>query len=347
MDNIINNKPQLALYGIMAFLVAIILDDFWGNFIATMYGPLFLLFYGIVIILTIILCRKSLRDRDSTADLPPLPIPQHPDTYEIAYLRGEETEVQKVVLFNLIQQDYLEYQSAKFGKSDAKIARTDKQPNNQELAAFSPLEKEVYSWFTSPRKPRDLFQSSYQKGLEIACRPYKDLLKERQLLFNDYRNINRMRNLGIFLIVGLGLHKLFVALARGYTNVGFLLIMGIIAPIILNYVCKPPRLSYRGRQYLEQLQQAFENIKTKITFEPDLKDNLPELALALYGSSALLGTNYDVISNIEWIDFLTTTFSSISSSSSSSGGFSCASSGGSSCSSSSCGGGGCGGCGGA
>ena len=62
------------------------------NFIADMYGPSFLIFYGAVIAATIAASWWMMRQRDSTTGIPPPDVPSEPDPYEIAYLRGGKSQ---------------------------------------------------------------------------------------------------------------------------------------------------------------------------------------------------------------------------------------------------------------
>src|SRR5438067_4383703 len=72
--------------------------------IATMPGPQFLVLYACVIALTLFVCRLLLRRADSTAALPPALVPSEPDPYEIAYLRGGEKELTRLLICELIER---------------------------------------------------------------------------------------------------------------------------------------------------------------------------------------------------------------------------------------------------
>jgi hypothetical protein len=112
--------------------------------IADMYGPHFLLFYGGVIVLTLVVCWWRLHQSDPTALLPPLQVPSDPDPYEIAYLRGGEHEVTRVVIFNLIQQGYL--------WKDGDTIRPE--PNCPDVRHLSEIERKVFGWFPGSLTPR-------------------------------------------------------------------------------------------------------------------------------------------------------------------------------------------------
>ncbi len=67
----------------------------------------FLLFYAILIAATALLCRWWSCLSDPTNPIPVPAVPSTPDHYEIAYLRGAEGEVMKVVIAGLYQRRYL------------------------------------------------------------------------------------------------------------------------------------------------------------------------------------------------------------------------------------------------
>src|SRR5262245_38132446 len=100
------------------------MDWLLDNPVANMYGPKFLLLYVGLAVFTILACRLAIRGSDPTKNLPPLPVPSNPDPYEIAYLRGGENEVTRLIIFNLIQRKYL-----KTTDGEKNIARETNNPD--------------------------------------------------------------------------------------------------------------------------------------------------------------------------------------------------------------------------
>lgn len=308
------------------------MDLLFNNPIANMYGPTFLLFYGSIIGLTLFGCWVGIRLLDHTGSLPALLVPSKPDPYEIAYLRGGEIEVIRVTIFELIQRGYLQ----RIEDSD-QIQRTLDHPNVQSLP---PIARQLFDGFSSPSETQKILQGEVPPQLKESCRFYEQRLHSEQLLTSpEIRGGVRLIGLlGALIIVGLGGYKLLVALANGRFNVGFLVIMGIVALIVLLLICQTPRLSQRGKTYLKQLSLAFDGLKQPM---PTLAVNTPEvnpnlaLAIGLFGVGVLAGTPYDYYQQM----FRRSTATG--------GGSSWDSSydGGSSCSGSGCGSG-CGGCGG-
>lgn len=315
------------------------------NALADMYGPQFLLLYAAVIAVTTVACRVASRRSDWTGSSGPGTVPLSPDPYEIAYLRGGENELIRSVVFSLIQRGYLRI------NGDSKGARIERTSETPERRALSPLERRAYEWFSTPRAARELFTPGGLRGrVEAFGATYGQRLGREHLLTPpDVRAAAlRIWCAGAAVIAALGGYKLFAALESGRYNVAFLIIMGAAALIILGVVCRPPRVSRKGRAYLERLQLAFGKLRTQVgrlsagapqaTAMSGAADATLLLTVGLFGAGALAGTPYD--------DYHRTFQRASSSSCSSGGGASCGSSGGDSGGGDGGGGGGCGGCGG-
>lgn len=327
------------------------------NPIAEMYGPNFLLLYGMVGGITIAACWLALRWGDWTGALPLPPVPSTPDSYEIAYLRGGENEVARAVLVALVQQGYLRIDRH---LKEAVFEPVPEAPNRR---ALSPIERRALDWFKLSHKVSEVFEADgLARQLKPFCAAYESKLSNERLLTPpDVKAKARLCALaGALIIGGLGGYKLIVALLNNRFNVFFLLLIGVASLIVLLLVCRAPRLSRRGRAYLERLQTAFDRLRWSVptpavaatvsgraaevtAFDPTLP-----LVVGLFGVGALAGTAYD--------DYHYA-FRKSAEQNQAAGGGSCGSScgstssssdgGNSSCSSgSSCGGGGCGGCGG-
>ncbi|MDZ8056535.1 MAG: TIGR04222 domain-containing membrane protein [Aulosira sp. ZfuVER01] len=313
------------------------MDALLHNPIADMYGPDFLLLYGSVIILALLVCGWLIQDPTKNQPLPL--IPSEPDPYEIAYLRSGTVEVVKVAILNLIQRGYLQIAEQLISQA----------PNHDNLSKLQPLEQQVFSSFSSSPAIKSI--NSIAEKVEPYCQIYGEELDKEQLLYAQKWQASNIQ-VGLIaatIIFSLGIYKLLIALGKGRHNVGFLIVMGVLSIIaILSFVSKRSRLSLRGEAYLQQLQQTFAEAKTKVKFSiPSAFEY--NLVVALFGVEALAGTSYDSYYKV----FFPPTYSRTSSRQSSSSNGSCSSSSCSSCSSgsscsggSSCGGGGCGGCGG-
>ena len=311
-----------------------------NNPIANMYGPQFLFLYGLVIAVTLVGCWWRLRSKDPTAQLPPLPLRSDPDPYEIAYMRGGENEVVRLTIFNLIQRGYLKVSETKrwWGSTEQRLGRVSGHPDQRHL---SPLEQSVFRLFSTPRTAADIFQSDVQStALEGLCTDFDSKLQGEQALCpSEVRDASvRIRWFGVMLILGIGGYKLMAALAKGRYNVGFLIIMGFCSLFLLLRLCRPPRLSRLGQDYLKRLQGVFDRFKPTAS---GANDTTLLLLVSLFGVGVLSETLYASLPRM----FARSARSSGGCGDGWSGGCGCGG-GGSGCGGGGCGGGGCGGCGG-
>src|SRR5262249_15827742 len=79
-----------------------------NNPVGALYSEFLLLFYAIAIGAVILACYKSVRSADRTRHLEPPEIPARPDAYELAYLRGGETDVTRIAIMSLLQRGLLQ-----------------------------------------------------------------------------------------------------------------------------------------------------------------------------------------------------------------------------------------------
>jgi uncharacterized protein (TIGR04222 family) len=310
------------------------------NPIADMPGPSFLGFYGCVVVATLLWCWWRARKLDPTGEMPPMPLPAEPDPLEVAYLKGGANETTRVTVFDLIQRGYLEIHepSRALGlfKREKQIRRAAKALDPRLL---SPVERTVYAGFSTPQTAAEVFRSSGLPGcVEAVCQKYQEGLQAENLLFpEEQRNkVYLLSGRGALVMLGLAGYKLFVALEKGRHNVAFLIIMAVLSCLLLAVVCRPPRQSKRGRDYLARLESVFERLKAQAywTTGPQA-DALLLMSVALFGMSALENTLYADVGNLFRGGNVM-------------GGGGCGGGGcgGGGCGGGGCGGGGCGGCGG-
>ncbi|MDQ3799773.1 MAG: TIGR04222 domain-containing membrane protein [Acidobacteriota bacterium] len=331
------------------------MDFLFDNPLANMPGTIFLIFYSLFAILSLIIFGIWKTQADKTANLPIPPIPANIDPYEIAYLRGGMNEVARAVVFALRQKDFLIIQND--GK-DSRIHRNQLQADPRSL---NQMERDVLNWFGSSREPKEVFQShGLIRVLEPYSSVYESRLEQQQFLIDDETrdSVARGRNIVLLFVLGLGAYKFIAAITNGYFNVIGILVVAIIATLITFGVARLPRLSRLGKTYLERLQMAFDNLKYQTLpirqSSSDAANVLPGarfagvdpllLGVGVFGGAVLAGTIYD--------DYNQAFQRAQNQAPGSSSG--CGSACGSSCSSSSSGGdgggdgggGGCGGCGG-
>jgi uncharacterized membrane protein YgcG len=189
-------------------------------------------------------------------------------------------------------------------------------------------------------------------GLDEACKAYDKTLRRARLLPDEYVTRARLFRLIIagFLLAGVAVIKLVLALAAGRSNVGFLILLTIAAVVIASVVSFP-RLTESGKAMLEDVKSLYSGLRHRAV--PSTAGSAgvePMMFAAVFGVGALSAGYADqpFSGRRKKADGSCATDgdcgSSCSSSSGSDSGGSSSCSSGSSCGSS-CGGG-CGGCGG-
>jgi uncharacterized protein (TIGR04222 family) len=288
-------------------------------------GPEFLVFYAIFVVV-VITAIHFMRQRLESEEAPKIDLS---DPYLITYLRAGKNEALRVAVVALVDRGLLIYDGTKLQR--AENASTD--------SARRPLEKAVLERFAQPGEASTIF---YDLKLEAACNPYEDQLKRDRLLPDESTEQTRLLLIvvAVFLVVGFAGAKVLIALARGRTNVAFLIILTIVAIFAVIKVLSP-RLTARGKALLADAQNLYSGLRQRAASIPPGGATIDAMMLAaLFGIDALAGDGFAYTRVL----FHRPQSSSWNVSSSSTCGSSCSS--GSSCGSS-CGGGGCGGgCGG-
>jgi len=166
-----------------------------------MNGPEFLVFYFVVSTLTLLFVRSRIKHQESQWRAPEFKLT---DPYEIAFLRGAQTEVLRVSVISLINRGFLEV-SGKTLKTKDNFAQDD---------ARRPIEKAILRKFSSAGKSFEMWQDI---TLEEACREYKTSLSKLRLIASD--SVCQGRRpivwLGFLIPGGLAGVKIFLALQRG------------------------------------------------------------------------------------------------------------------------------------
>lgn len=292
-------------------------------------GPEFLVFYLILsacVVASLELVRRAL---ESSA-----PIKMDlADPYLVAYLRGGKNEVLRVAVVSLIDRGLL----------IANGNTITRAPNVVPNSVRRPVERELLKKFATPGDATSIFDDT---GLEIQCEEYESTLKRNGLLPDDSVQTARAFRffLAAFILVLVGGVKLFLAVQRGRTNVGILIILIIVATIVAAKVAFP-RLTASGRAMLDDIQSLYADLKSRAAFiRPGGATVEAAMLAATFGIASLEGADFSYARGLFPRAASSKKTSSWTSSCSSGCGISTASSCGSSCGGG-CGGG-CGGCGG-
>lgn len=286
-------------------------------------GPDFLAFYipyaAVVFAIALVarwLYRGSTGDEPVLARWRPGVYPREGDACAIALLRGGPAEVANTVLGRLFSCNLIEV-------SD-KILRRPTSPGS--WPSLDPIETEALRVFDNA-VPAVKADKEMQRAIEPHVRILAEDLERQGLIPGPGQRQGYWTICGLALMAvsGLGLAKLLVALARGRTNVDYLVILLAVFTWLGYRFLRPPLRTRAGDQYLDWLKESHRGLVNLIT--SGRREDLREMALiaGIYG----LGT-LPVFSPLH-------TAMNPPSSSGGDGG---------SCGGGGCGGGGCGGCGG-
>lgn len=321
-----------------------------------MYGTLFLVFYGFVIVFTLIGLVIAKSQIDNSDKLPLPPIPAQIDPYEIAYLRGGINEVSRSVVFGLMQKGLIEI------KTEGKTSEINRITPQINVSGLMQIEQLALNWIGTKRETKEVFDKNYGLTMQLESygTTYQARLEQQQMLAGDDLKIRFQpwKWAAYLITLGLGGFKLIAALLTGYFNILFLIIFAVAGLLIARSIAKLPRITKLGKAYLERLQMTFDNLKyqSQAPYIPNGQQRGVQqtsfagvdpllLSVGVFGSAILAGTIYDNYNQA----FARAQNQSVASGSSCGSGCGSCSAGGSSCSSadggSSCGGG-CGGCGG-
>jgi uncharacterized protein (TIGR04222 family) len=266
-----------------------------NNPVADLRSEYLLLLYAMAIGAVILACYKSVRSVDRTRHMKPPEIPAQLDPYELAYLRGGETEVTRIAVISLAERGLLQINEIRDWSStpSAFLKEVDRarQPEPGELA---PIEACIMKWTGFPASGRQIYQPddspykivstafwhgatgrhAYQPGgvpalIRGSCSQYQENLAAEMLLAPPTMKVlgTWLWWIGLALILGLGGYLMAVALAKGEPIAVVVLcvcplaLFGVLAlvPACLSF----PRINHRGRAYLEELEAAYDRLRSK------------------------------------------------------------------------------------
>lgn len=290
-------------------------------------GPEFLLFYIVfaLIVFAVTTAIRKRMERSMLGEVDPQRIVADP--YLIACLRGGVPEAMRIATVSLVDRGLLTVTGSRMKRREGVHSEY----------AYAKLENRIIEKYESADEGSKIFTDS---NILAAAGEYETKLKDLGLLPNKSVDAAR-RSLYIGMVSVLVLVsaiKIIVAIARGRTNIAFLVILTVVAAVMLKGIAFP-RLTVRGRDMINDLQRLYAGLRER---SRSIKGNGKTTEVSMLG--AVYGVNTIPVSAAPYTNDLFPQATSSSSSSCGSSGSSCG--GGSSCGSS-CGGGGCGGgCGG-
>jgi hypothetical protein len=253
-----------------------------------------LLFYAVAIGAVILACFQSIRSADRTRHMESPEIPARLDPYELAYLRGGETEVTRIAIKSLLGRGLLQITERRDWSSTAlAIQKEVDRGRKPEPGELSPIEACIMKWTGFPATDRQIYQPDgspfknvstlfwkgatgrhiYQPGsvpllIRDICDHYQDNLAANELLapLVMHQIASWLWWIGSALILGLGGYLVAMAMAKRepFVAVALFPAMALIGVIALAFACLNfPRISQRGRDYLERLELAYDRLTSK------------------------------------------------------------------------------------
>ncbi|MET3129922.1 uncharacterized protein (TIGR04222 family) [Oxalobacteraceae bacterium GrIS 1.11] len=289
-------------------------------------GPAFLLFYLMFAALVCVILRERIKRVEMRGKRAPLEMASDP--YLIAYLRGGAHEAVKVATISMVDRSLLHFEGGKLRASS---------PNGVRLVQRE-IERELLTHYQAPGAPGAMLAGA--SGLR-SCIQYQKQLEESGLLVSAGSHSERRAPVVIALIalIGVGALKIMVALAHGHYNIGFLIVLCLLASIYPIWQLRR-RGNWRGEAQLQDLRTLFGRLKSRAHRLPaGGASNEMALLAAVFGMDVLPATLFPFVKQLYPLPKSKDSDSDSSSSSDSS--CSSSSDGGSSCG----GGSGCGGCG--
>ena len=283
-------------------------------------GPKFLGFYAILIVAAVVAVaiRWNMGGRGKTPSMSDLTN----DPYGIAYIRGNTAEAIRVAIFNLVDRGILSFSEDRIRQSRTGGAQLVKRPLEKALVAACAKSAPIKSVARNPDVLREAGQ-------------YGETLGKAGLVADREERAGRMRFgfavAGVLLAVAV--IKFMVAVSQGRTNVGFLILLTIIAWVLV-IALSANRKTHTGQQALRDLRTLMKRAKANASrLQSGGKTNEAVLLAAVFGLYILPAAAFPQVEQM----YPRPSGGGDSGGSSDSG---------SSCSSGCGGGGGCGGCGG-
>ncbi len=258
------------------------------EWIANMPGPAFLGFYAVVILAVLAVAYLAIRSSFGGGGADPM-VPVLPNPYEMAYMRGGEREIGKLVLIELARRGYIEERTDSAGGGGrAYLRQAENPPQTHELAG---PHRQIFELVGRQDQPvaRLMKNKAFAAAIEEITSGFLPRLREEGLVVGDFQRA-KVLFLAAVAITGLGGYKLADALLEGRSNVIFLIVFLILGLIALWHAVSP-RLTWRGNKYFRSTQDVFRYETADATLDPGgTESNRMLLHVGLFGAPILFGT---------------------------------------------------------
>lgn len=272
--------------------------DLMHNPLADLHGPGFLVVYSIAVLMVLGIVWYLAKSNEWVTGVPPERIPLNPDPLQIAYLRGGSSEVARTAIVDLHARGLLELDGSIEGVT--RVRQTD-GASPDAVARLDPLERAAYGYFENGGKTvavafRD---PAFRAAIEQRCEKWREEFENRKLITTAAmrRSAPIVGIVGVMVIGAMGAYKALVALDRGRTNIGYLIIIGVVGIVMSAVLGRIGRLTTAGRRYISQLQDAFGAVRERAVSPQPTSGYSPDLPLGvgLFGTALLAGTAYSYL----------------------------------------------------
>jgi uncharacterized protein (TIGR04222 family) len=236
-------------------------------------GPAFLLFY--VGLSLIVLCAAALLRRAFESGPPPNL--GEPDPYLLAHLRGGANEAIRVATMSLFDRGLLKASGEMLEAKSGAVRR-----------ARRPLERSILEAFSIAVPAHRVYAHS---GPRQACEALAAAATRQGLLPSGKQILARVfLGLGALAILwSIAAIKIAVALGRGRHNIGFLVIMALLASLAVWLVLRA-RQTTVGRRVIEDYQTLFSRLRERApSIQVGGATNELALLTGVFGLGALAG----------------------------------------------------------
>jgi uncharacterized protein (TIGR04222 family) len=259
--------------------------DIFENPLARMYGPHFLILYISLYLLILVVVWFLLPIMTSGTKLNEIPkIPNRPDPYELAYLRGGEKEVALLSIYSLINKNFIRLLTNN-ERSKMAIVIRDKDVNyglleQSEKIIYEaiPIEKDIVELIENKILMNEIKDAMYELKLRLVADGILCAEKEK----------NKFKYLKWFLIallISFGAYKLFAAYAHGHKNVVLIFATAMIGSMFINGININEMLTKKGKTLINSIKNIFESISGNSLFDQPLY--MQQLLISLYGFKLL------------------------------------------------------------
>jgi uncharacterized protein (TIGR04222 family) len=191
------------------------------------------------------------------------PKPQIEDPYLVAFLRGGAPEALRVATLSLMDRGLLAIRSS--GSSSPFFVEAE---NRLEIASAQaidsvrrPIEKQILEAFKEPKRIGTTLENLERCA---ASREYENKLEQTGLWHTqESRDAFQFRQkIAVYILLGVAVLKIFIAIARGHSNILFLIILAGVAVYCAARIGNPIRTA-RGDKFLQDVKTLFANLQLR------------------------------------------------------------------------------------